>query len=218
MNWLRAAFTENVGLKLLSLILALAIWSTLGSDPVTEATVRVPLEFHNVPANLELLPTLNEIQLRVRGPSRAVRRTTPGDFSVRVDLSPSQEAGERTFVFSADAIQTPTFVKVVQVIPAQIRFALEQTVTKQIPVHPQFSGQVAPGQRVKDFRLRPSQVRIVGPRSHVEPLQALLTDPVDLTDLAASKTLRTAVSIADPLVRLLNSPTVEVTVELVRAD
>ena len=218
MNWLRACFTENVGLKLLSLALALAIWSTLGSDPVTEATLRVPVEFGNVPANLELLPTLTEVQLRVRGPSRAVRRVTPGDFSVRVDLSPSTEPGERTYAFRADAIQTPTFVKVAQIIPAQIRFTLEPTVTKQVLIHPQFSGEVASGQRVKNFLLRPSQVRIAGPRSHVEPLQAILTDPVNLTDLAASKTLRTTVSISDPLVRLVDSPTVAVTVELERPD
>ncbi|MBI3894751.1 MAG: YbbR-like domain-containing protein [Acidobacteria bacterium] len=218
MNWLRACLTENVGLKLWSLALALAIWSTFGGDPVTEATVRVPVEYHNVPDRLELLPALNEVQLRVRGPSRALRRAVPGDFSVRVDLSPSKEPGERTFVFRTDAIQTPTFLKVVQVIPAQIQFALEQTITKQVPVHPQFFGKVASPQRIKNYRVRPSHVRIAGPSSHVEPMQAVMTDAVELTGLRASKTILTAVSIQDPLVRLVDSPTVEITIELQKAD
>ncbi|MBI4459953.1 MAG: YbbR-like domain-containing protein [Acidobacteria bacterium] len=218
MNWLRSCFTENVGLKLLSLALAVVIWSALGGNPLTEATLHVPVEFSNVPDGSELLSAMPEVQLRVRGPGWAVKRVTPGDFSVRVELPPDPETGERTYTFRTDTIQTPTFVKVVQIIPTQVRFTLESTLTKQVPIQPQFAGEAPSNQRVRSFRLRPPRVRIAGPGSHVEKIRRVETNPVDLTSLGASQALRTTVSIPDPLVRLLDSPDVEITVELERAD
>ena len=47
MNWLRRLATENVGLKLLSLALAVALWAAVGSDPVyARAHVRLMRSAH----------------------------------------------------------------------------------------------------------------------------------------------------------------------------
>src|SRR5580693_6788436 len=108
MNRLRKFVTKNVGLKLLSLSLAVALWAAVGSDPVTEASFRIPLEFINVPANLELLTEQPSVQLWARGPSHVVRRATTGDFAIRVNVAPITGPGERTFSLDPSSVAAPT--------------------------------------------------------------------------------------------------------------
>jgi len=218
MNWLRKLFTENAGLKLLSLALAVALWAAVGSDPVTEATFRVPLEFTNVPANLEVLTEQPSVQLWARGPSHAVRRAEPGDFVVRVNVAPASGPGERTFSLDPASVTAPTPLQVVGLIPSEVRVSLERTASKEVPIDPQFSGEPAPGYRMREFHLKPSLARITGPSSHVSPITAATTDPIDLTQLSANKTLLTNVYIRDPLVRFLRPRAVEVTVEIESAE
>lgn len=214
MNWLWRCFTENLGLKVLSLILAVGLWAALGRDPITEAVFQIPVEFTSVPGDLEVLPEQTTVQVRARGPSRAVRQTGPGDFSIKVDLTATAEAGERTYpLFPAD-VEGPSSLEILQIVPAQVRLALEPTLSKEVPIRPRFSGEVGPGYRVKDFHVQPLQVRIAGPRSRVDPIAVALTDPLDLTRLSADKTYVTAAYVPDPLVRLVEAPSVKVVVEL----
>ena len=214
MNWLWKWFTENVALKLLSLALATGLWAALALDPITESIFQVSMEFTGVPENLEVLPEQTTVQVRARGPSRAVRQSGPGDFSVKVDLAAATEGAERTYALNLEDVQGPSLLKIVQVVPAQVRLALEPTVTKNVAVHPQFSGNPAPGRRVKDFRVQPFQVRIAGPRSRVLSTTVVLTDPIDLTDLSGSRTLVTTAYVSDPLVRVVEPAVVKVMVEL----
>jgi len=46
---------RHLGLKILSIALAGAIWLTVGDQRAVERTMRVPLEYHNLPAKLELM-------------------------------------------------------------------------------------------------------------------------------------------------------------------
>ncbi|MBI4464918.1 MAG: YbbR-like domain-containing protein [Acidobacteria bacterium] len=213
MNWLRKCFTENVGLKLLSVALAVLIWAAAGESPVTEVIFQVPVEFNRVPPNTEIVPEQPSVQLRVRGPSRIVRQTTAADFSVPVDVSTPDQTGERTYPLDPENIQTPDFIRIVQIIPPQVRLRVEPTMEKQVPVQPRFSGEIAAGYRVKEFRAEPPQVTIAGPRSRVESVAAAWTDPVEWTDFSEDKNVVTTVYVPDPWVRLVESPTVTVFAE-----
>lgn len=130
MNWLRRWFAENIGLKLLSLALAVALWAALSSDTVTEAVFQVPVEFRNVPTNLEVLHAQTTAQLRVRGPSRVLRQARPSDFAVRVDLSSVTGPGERTLPLNPQDVEVPAFLKVVQLVPSEVRLTFERIVAE----------------------------------------------------------------------------------------
>lgn len=218
MNWLRKFLTENVGLKLLSLAVAVLLWAAVGNDPVTEAVFRVPIEFINVPASLEVLTEQPSVQLWARGPSHAVRRASPGDFAVRVNVAPIAGPGARSFSLDPASVVAPSPLQVVEVIPSEVGVTLEQTVYKEVPIEPHFSGEPAPGYGVKEFRVNPSQARIVGPGSLVSPIAAASTDPVDLTRLAGDKTFETNVYVPNPLVRFASPRAVKVTVVVEKSD
>ena len=116
---------HNLGLKLLSLALALGLWRALALDQVTEIAVDVPIEFHNIPENLEISSEyIPRAQIRVRGPQRVVRRLQAVDVSADIELS-GMKPGERTFDLTADQIHQPRELEVVQIIPSQFHLAFD---------------------------------------------------------------------------------------------
>src|SRR5512140_2541220 len=89
---------HNFGLKLMSLILATALWFMISrNDRPAEVAVRAPIVFQNVPAELEIsAESVPEAFIRVRGPERVIRQLRANDVQAVLDLAGSK-AQERTF-------------------------------------------------------------------------------------------------------------------------
>ncbi len=119
-NWI----LNNWHLKLFALLAAFLLWSTYTSEPAAEIAYVVPLEFRNVPAQLELsgdIPT--QVRLRVRGRSALLRRLSPADLGVTVDLAGSHP-GEIVVRLTPDMVETPYGATVVRIAPADFRLSL----------------------------------------------------------------------------------------------
>jgi len=71
---------RNLGLKMLAVALGIIVWYLVAGEQIVERGLRIPLEFVNLPAQLELVgdsPTV--VDVRVRGSSGALSRIgTPG--------------------------------------------------------------------------------------------------------------------------------------------
>src|ERR1700680_5148864 len=106
-DFLHRHVLHNLGLKLISLALAVGLWLAVGRDPVAEVAVDVPIEFHNIPENLEISSeNIPRAQIRVRGPQRIVPRLQAADVSADIELS-GMKPGERTFDLTTDQIHQP---------------------------------------------------------------------------------------------------------------
>src|ERR1700690_2292348 len=96
-SFFQRAFVHNIGLKIISLLLAIGLWLVVARDPIAEVEMHVPIEFHNLPNNLEIdSANFTEAQIRVRGPERVIHRLQPADIRAEVNLAKVQP-GERTF-------------------------------------------------------------------------------------------------------------------------
>jgi hypothetical protein len=79
-DFLQRHVIHNLGLKLVSLALAVGLWLAVARDPVAEIAVDVAIEFHNIPQDLEISSeNIPRAQIRLRGPERVVRRLQPSD-------------------------------------------------------------------------------------------------------------------------------------------
>lgn len=214
MSWIKEFFTENLELKILALALAVALWAAVGSDPVTEASFRVAVELTNVPRGLEVLTEYPTVQLWARGPSRAVRHATAGDFGVRVNAASVSRPGNKTFALEPARVTAPVGLQVVSLIPSEVRIGFEQTASRDVPVEPQFTGAPMPGYHISGFKVTPPQVRIAGPGSRVESATTAITDPLDVSQLAEPRTFTTSVFVPDPVVRTVTPRAVRVRVEV----
>ncbi|MFY9559733.1 MAG: CdaR family protein [Terriglobales bacterium] len=216
MSLVKRVFVQNFGLKLISLLLAVGLWVVVARSPVVEVVIKVPIEFKNVPDNLEIdSASFTEAQIRVRGPERLVNRLRSTDVSAHVDLS-KVVPGTRTFELTSN-VSVPQGLEVVQVLPVQFQLSFDNRMIRNVEVHPRVTGNFAQGMRVAQAIADPPSVTITGPRRRVEKVEAATTDPVDASGTMERATFVTQAYVPEPLVYVVHPTPIRVTVIMERS-
>jgi YbbR domain-containing protein len=205
---------RHIGLKLLSVAVAVLLWLVVTGDPVVERTLRVGLELQRAPADLELVGGVpDSVGVRVRGPASRLSSLAPGDLSVVVDLA-DVRAGRRLFPLLPAQVTAPFGVDVTQVSPSALPLEFEATASAVLPVRPRVEGTAVTGHSVTHVSVTPSQVRVSGPESTVRGLTELFTEPVSIE--GATSLVREAVTIdtSESSLRLDGGATAVVTITI----
>ena len=203
-----------LGLKILAIALASLLWLTVAGEHVVERSLRVPLEFRNIPEALEIVGNApDSVDVRVRGSSAVLSRLQSGEIVAVLDLSTAR-AGSRLFHIPLDAVRSPFGVEVAQVAPATLALELEKSARRRIPVIPATEGDPAPGFVVGRITANPATVEIVGPDSRVRQVAEATTEPVSVKDARARVRDGVTVGVVDPSVRLAQPQSADVTVEI----
>ncbi len=211
-NFVRKYVLQNLPFKLVSLAIAVMLWMAVGRDSTIEIPMTVPLEFLHPPSNLEITSDYPfQAQVTLRGPAHMLQEVRPSQVHALLDLE-GAKTGERTFDLSSAQVQVPHDVKVVQVVPAQIRINFDPSATRTVAVQPRVIGTLLSGYGMKEPVAVPPQVTIVGPERRVDTVVAAMTDPVDATGVVGSATFTTHAYVADPLVRVQTPGPIYVTV------
>lgn len=203
---------HNLGLKILSLLLATGLWFMISRDEQpAEVAVRAPIVFQHVPASLEISSeSVPEAQIRVRGPERTIRSLRNNEVQAEIDLV-GVKSGDRTFDLTSHEVRHPRELEVEQVVPSQLHLSFDTRLTREVEVHPRVTGVFAEGYEIVDRKADPARIIITGPRHHVEKIDAATTDPIDATGILGTAVFTTNVYVSDPLVQVEQS-TVRVTV------
>jgi YbbR domain-containing protein len=212
MDFLRRYVFHNVGLKLISLLAAVLLWTAIARQPVAEIAINVPIEFVNAPTNLEISSeAIPQIQVRLRGYSGILRDLKASQVHASIDLS-NARPGERTYDLPASRIHAPNDVEVEEVIPSQFRISFDNRSTRTVAVTARVIGTTAPGYRLQEVTIDPPSVSVAGPAHRVESLQSVNTDPVDASGVIGRATFSTHAYVSDPMLHLVTPSTVHVTV------
>lgn len=216
MNLLRNLVFHNFGLKLLSVALAIGLWMAVRRDPVAEVAIEVPLEFHNVPPDLQISSdNAYRTMVRLRGPERVIHHLGPEDVHAEIDLS-GLKAGERTYDLTPKQIREPRELEVVQIVPSQFHIEFDARLTRQVPVKPRIIGSFADGYEIAQVVVDPASVTISGPKKHVDGVTEAVTDPVDLSGATGQAHFARHAYSTDPLIQVANSDPVHITVMMKR--
>ena len=211
-GWFQRWVLHNISLKLIAIVSAVLLWSAVSREQVIEVGYNVPVEFHQVPEELEITTeVMPQAQVRLRGLSRRVREVGPADVHTIIDLG-NMRPGERTFDLTASQVRVPYGIEVVQVIPAHIRLTFDRRGTKVVPVHPRVTGNFPTGVGILTVAADPREIVLVGPERRVAAVEAALTDPIDATGLVGHATFTTNAYVTDPLVREARPMPIRVTV------
>jgi YbbR domain-containing protein len=213
MGLVRRIVFHNFTLKLTSLLLATALWFIISRDEQpAEVAVRSPIVFQHVPSNLEVSSeSIPEAQIRVRGPERVIRQLRANEVQAEIDLSGSQPQ-ERTFDLTSQQVRHPRELTVIQVVPSQVHLAFDTRLIREVEIHPRVTGTFADGEQIVRVDADPARIIIVGPRHHVENIDAATTDLIDATGTRGSAVFTTNVYVSDPLVQVEKAISIRVTV------
>jgi hypothetical protein len=213
-NALRS-LTTNLQWKILALVFAIGLWSVVVGEPELVTSHSVPIYYKNLPRELEIGSDVpDRVHLELRGPAGKLSPSSLADTSVLVDLSPVQAPGERTFTMSAASISLPVGVQLLRTVPSQLRMRFERLLVKDIPVEVRHGLDPPAGYTVKSQTATPSKLRIIGPESRVQQVEAAQTDAIDLATVVGRSEYRVHAYVADPQVRFDGSPIVTVTVQV----
>lgn len=208
---------RHLGLKLMAIALAMLLWLIVAGDHLVERSLRVPLEFRNIPPELELVgdpPT--EVDVRLRGSSALLGRLEPRDIVAVLDLA-SARPGSRMFHLRSDEVRAPYGVEVAQVIPGTLAVDLEKSGRRTVPVVPALDGEPAPGFVIGRVTSEPPTVEVAGPESRLRQLTGATTEPVQITGSRARVHDIVTVGITDSAVRLVQPQNAAITVEVLPA-
>jgi YbbR domain-containing protein len=217
-RFLKGLVVRNWGLKLVSIVLALALWLILvpADKILSEKTLTIPLETRNTPEGMEIVEksTLT-VDITVRAPSRVLNEIGPSTLTARLNLERAS-VYQQEYPLNKTMISLPPGADVIEVRPNKALIRLELTKEATLDVHPSIRGKVFPGFRISKIEVLPKAVEVRGPESKVRARDTVTTAPIDVTNLAQTAEFDVDIILPKPELRLVSARTtvrVTVTVE-----
>jgi YbbR domain-containing protein len=207
---------HNWAWKLLSVLIAVAVWILVASEPELSTFATARIEFKNLTDNLELASTPETtILLELRGPSGELGGLSESGRRPAVILDMAGiTPGEHTFAIGPKNVNVPRGVRIVRATPSQVRFDLDRPLTREVPVSVRFSGEGRNGYHVASFSIDPENLELVGPRKRVIAIGSVLTDPIDVSSATGFMKVKVNTYVLDPFVRFASTPQATVSITM----
>ncbi len=182
---------RNRLLKLLSLLLAIALWFAVSGEERTETTLSMALEMVNLQPNLMVTSDVPPaIQVRVVGPRSIVNSLSQTRPSETINLA-NYKSGRHTFYLGPNSFAFPRGVQVIRIQPNPITLTLAATMTQTLPIKPVLENNPPEGYEVISVRFKPSQVMVKGPYPELAEMNFIPTLPIDLSHLKENTIIAT---------------------------
>ncbi len=205
---------RHLGLKFLSVGVALGLWFTVAGERTVERMLLVPLEFINPPEQLVLVESPpGSVEVRVRGTSGRLSQLSAGEVIAMIDLSLATE-GRMYAHLTRGQVRAPGGIEVVEVKPGNVPLRFEKSVSRRVPVVPAVEGEPAPGFVAGEATVEPATVEVSGPESAMRRLKEATTEPVSVSGRRDQVRREVTIGLPDGSLRLASPGAVTVTVPI----
>lgn len=180
---MRKLLFANFGLKITAILLSILLWLFASSRGLSEIALDVPLELKDIPPGLELINhSIKVVGVNIKGQEGIIRTIRPSDLRAFVDLSKARK-GESIYSINKNNIKLPPGVTATNITPSYVKVSIEESVTKTVEVRPIIVGIPGSGFYIKSISVFPERVMIEGARSRVNVVDAIKTEPLDITGI-----------------------------------
>jgi YbbR domain-containing protein len=205
---------RHLGLKFLSVGVALGLWFTVAGERTVERMLLVPLELINPPEQLVLVESPpGSVEVRVRGAAGRLSQLSASEIVAMIDLSLAKE-GRMYAHLTPSQVRAPVGIEVVDVKPGSVPLKFEKQVSRPVPVLPPIEGEPAPGFLAGEATVEPATVEVSGPESAMKRLKEVTTEPVSVSGLRSKVRQEVTIGLPDGSLRLASPGTVMVTVPI----
>lgn len=201
--------TSNWKLKLISLGIAVALWTFVVGQESAEVTVRMPVVITGLPADMVMANQVaNEVELRLYGPQSLVRQAANRPAAKQLNLA-GMGTGEHTFQVLPEELNLPPGVEVLRISPARLRVVLDHRFSRKAAVRPVIKGNPEQGFEVAEVSFDPVEVTVSGIKQEITDLDWIWTVPLEVTGLNKTTTLKANLRPPDGRAIRLNPTTVQ---------
>ena len=209
-----AFLTKHWLLKLLSLIIGASLWYFVVGQDQVDMIVTIPLELHNLPADLVIANQYKkDIEVAIRGPRRLIQEMRQQNISRPVDLSKAAP-GTVAVKNDSDSIRFPQGIAVQRVQPANITLLVDRLVHKDFTITPVTKGKPATGFVLENLTLNPPRITVTGPQTMLDRETALKTSTINLDALDRSTTFQVHLNLNEALLKLIGETVIEANIVL----
>ncbi len=213
MKMIRKIFLNNLPLKLFSLLLAFLLWFQTSGQNEVQTTVAIPIEFTNMPRDLEITneyPKSVNVLITKQGSARLDEKT----LSLVVDLRNAQP-GIAVLPLTEDNIKNlPSGTSSGDFEQRRLRLQFERTRRKLVKVNPDIVGLPAEGFSKGPIQVYPAEVLISGPQSKIEKITSAGTETIDISGKDSTFTQTVNLDLDDISIRIEETNSVDVIVNI----
>ncbi len=178
-------FTHNLGMKLISLLLAVGLWYYALGEERIEVTRTVPLKITVQNSQMSILKTSAlSVQVTFGSPRASLAELASSEIKAVHEIkSDVNRAGDYSFRLEPREIKLNTpQIRVLRIEPEIIQVTLDELIVQKLAVEPNFSGEPAFGYNLikEKAELNPNAVLVEGPKGQLEKLKTIKTEKIDL--------------------------------------
>ncbi|MBI4397878.1 MAG: hypothetical protein HY586_02000 [Candidatus Omnitrophica bacterium] len=209
---------NNLGLKIVSLILAVIVWFYAAGEGQDQITVRVPLEVESVaPAMTVVHGARQTLRVVLQAPRNLIHILSSFDVTAHHKIAPSVKAGEYSFKIGEDDFHLPPGdIRIVEIYPPIVHVRLDEVTQKKLKVNPMIQGEPAVGFSINqaDVLVDPNAVVVEMPRVQSEKFETIDTEPIDVVGRLRSFRRKVKLEFG-PDIKPVNTDSVDVYVPLI---
>jgi YbbR domain-containing protein len=188
---LKKSLTENLGVKLIALVVAMFVWFNASGQKEVAWLKTVPIEILNLPDSLVVnSPVPREVEISITSTRRQLIMMGFKRLKLVVDLAGSTPGRQRVALNSRNLVLPGSIdrrnVRIIE--PTGLDLNLERLVSRRVQVTLATAGAIPDGFMLLDgaIAMSPSWVTLRGPASAVERIRSIPTTPLDLSKLKSS--------------------------------
>lgn len=194
-EWLRGAFLDNIGLKFLSLVLAITVFLLVNTDRDREISARVGVLYTLPDDKVLVSERLDEVRITVKGPWRRLQRFDEREIPrINLDL---RRAGNGELEITPDMVHLPSGLQITSISPRSVPVSFDRRVEKLVEISAQLAGRPQHGYVVSEAKPAPATIQVRGAASTLSALSAVKTHEVSVEGRTESFTAETTVDLPD---------------------
>ncbi len=185
----RLLFTENLGLKITSILVSVLLFSVFRGAEDAQRSVLVDVVAELPPESDARILTSDlpaKVRLTLRGSRSLLNSIRADDLPpIEIDLSETQAS---VYYFEPERFEVPAGVEIAQVSPDALPLTWVDRTQRAFPVFARLEGRPDPGMMViGEPTVRPATVVLRGPTPDLAGMDRIVTEPIQLAGLAAGR-------------------------------
>ncbi|CAN5923194.1 hypothetical protein BH11MYX3_BH11MYX3_31560 [soil metagenome] len=207
-RWLHGAFAENLGLKFLSIVLAVTVFLLVNDDKPREQTVRVPVAYLLPEDRVLVSERIEDVKVTLKGRLRNFNEKDVGRITIDLRNAPNGEVA-----ITNDMLQTPAGVSIASITPRSMRVTWDKRSERLIEVQPAISGHPQHGYMALEIKPEPPTIKVRGGEKLLAALTGVRTREISLE--GRTETFTTSAQLVPPDgIELVGAESVSVRVQI----